>query len=86
MVWLNILTDAPLDSAAMLIGASSDFGAKCSFRISDLLNQVTDTHTLMFRFSAIVIDGSRIRLAGDTVPAEVENGGVASVAREYREI
>jgi hypothetical protein len=86
LVSLNILTDAPLDNAALLIGVSPDFGAKCSFQISDLLNQVTDTHTLMFRFSAIIIDGSRIKLVGGAVPAEVENGGVASVAREYREL
>jgi hypothetical protein len=84
VVRLNILTDVPLDDAALLIGASSDFGAKCSFQVSDLLNQVTDTHTLMFRFSAILVDGSRVRVVGEAVTAEAENGGVASVAREYR--
>ena len=84
-VYLNIVSDMPLDAAVHVLRGPSGFGVECSFEISDLLNQVTDTHRLQFVFVGPTIDGSRIQLPNGPIQIQAENGGVGSVTREYHE-
>jgi hypothetical protein len=73
------------------MGQAPLFGVECVFEVRDLIGNVTDTHTLHFRFTAIEKDGSRAKMPPAPVPIVLKDlelrdtGGVASVERKYRD-
>jgi hypothetical protein len=74
-----------------IMGQAPPFGVQCVFEVRDLVGNVTDTHTLDFRFTAIERDGSRAKLPPNPVPITLKDlgnrdtGGVATVERSYRD-
>src|SRR5579859_5242863 len=82
----NILAGVTPDQAATIVGNPSGYGVSCTFQVSDILNQVTDTHRIAFRFNAIIIDGSRYRLDSNNIPIQSEHGGIGLVERRNREL
>lgn len=77
------LAGMDVGQARLILGKSAPFGVACTFDIADLLNQVIDTHSIEFTFSAIRMDGSRARLIGPSVEVNSQNGHVATVSRAY---
>ena len=73
-----------------VLGQGSAFGVKFILEASDLVRNVTDTHTLEFAFTLIQRDGSRARLHPPPIPIinkdpdGDDTGGVARVERKYR--
>ncbi|WP_433531202.1 hypothetical protein ACQPYA_03585 [Micromonospora sp. CA-263727] len=74
-----------------VMGQGPPFGVQCLFEMRDLVGNVTDTHTLDFRFTAIERDGSRAKLPREPAPIILKDlgnrdtGGVATVERRYRD-
>src|SRR5205807_2936298 len=82
--------EGTIDHLLAVMGQRPPFGVQCIFEVRDLVGNVTDTHTLDFRFTAVERDGSRAKLPPD--PALIlfkdlelrDTGGIASVERKYR--